>query len=303
MTKKIRLEYDDGVILQGDCLVHMKRMEERKEKVDLVFGSPPYEDARLYLEDGRDLGIARNTEDWVAWMIEVFRASLGICKGLVAFVVGHGKGARNWSAGPVLLMADMKRQGFVLRRPVIYRRNGIMGSGTTDWLRADHEWIICATNTKDELPWSDNTACGHTPKWLPGGVPSYREKDGKRVVKSNCPGDINDRDVTRRIKDYVVPPISNPGDIIDCSVGGGKLGSKISHDNEAPFPEKLPNFFIRSFCPPGGVVYDPFGGSGTTAAVAIKTGRKFICSDLRRSQIDLMERRVREARTKKGFGL
>jgi hypothetical protein len=28
--------------------------------VDLVVGSPPYADARLYLEDGRDLGIARD---------------------------------------------------------------------------------------------------------------------------------------------------------------------------------------------------------------------------------------------------
>ena len=52
-----------------------------------MFGSPPYEGARLYLEDGRDLGIARDTEAWVAWMVQVVKASLRVCRGLVAFVV------------------------------------------------------------------------------------------------------------------------------------------------------------------------------------------------------------------------
>ena len=79
------------------------------------------------------------------------------------------------------------------------------------------------------------------------------------------------------------------------------MGSNISYEGEAAFPEKLPDFFIRSFCPPGGIVYDPFGGTGTTLAVAIKMRRKFICSDIRESQIELMKRRIRQARYRKGF--
>ena len=27
-----------------------------------------------------------------------------------------------------------------------------------------------------KLPWSDNTACGHPPKWAPGGEMSHRLK-------------------------------------------------------------------------------------------------------------------------------
>ena len=36
-----------------------------------MFGSPPYTDARLYLEAGQDLGISRGTDEWVEWMLKV----------------------------------------------------------------------------------------------------------------------------------------------------------------------------------------------------------------------------------------
>jgi DNA modification methylase len=66
----------------------------------------------------------------------------------------------------------------------------------------------------------------------------------------------------------------------------------LAHENEAPFPERLVEFFIRSFCPPGGIVLDCFSGSGTTAAVAAKTGRRYIGIDIRESQVALARRRL-----------
>ena len=72
------------------------------------------------------------------------------------------------------------------------------------------------------------------------------------------------------------------------------MGSKIAHENEAPFPERLAEFFVRSFCTPLGIVVDPFSGSGTTAAVARKWGRNWIAIDVRQSQIDLTKRRMQE---------
>lgn len=72
------------------------------------------------------------------------------------------------------------------------------------------------------------------------------------------------------------------------------MGSSLAAANEAPFPESLAEFFIRSFCPPGGIVLDPFSGSGTTVAVALKNGREGIGVDIRQSQIDLTTRRIQE---------
>ena len=64
--------------------------------------------------------------------------------------------------------------------------------------------------------------------------------------------------------------------------------------NEAPYPESLCEFFIKSFCPPGGTVLDCFSGSGTTVAVAERLGRNGIGIDLRQSQVDLATRRLQE---------
>jgi len=38
--------------------------------------------------------------------------------------------------------------------------------------------------------------------------------------------------------------------------------------------------FIDNYCPPGGIVFDPFGGSGVVAMEALKRGRRVIISDL-----------------------
>lgn len=300
--------------IQGDCLEVLATLPAGC--ADLVFGSPPYEQARLYLEDGSDLGIARDTEQWTAWMVDVFRASLRVCKGLVAFVVaGQTRGYR-WSAGPALLMADLHRAGIHLRTPPIFHRVGIPGSGGPDWLRNDCEFIVCATNG-GKLPWSDNTIMGEAPKWEPGGDMSYRNADGDRknavpgVEKKN--GDLSRKTVYRdgpptmeerknvgahrarrqRGYTYVPPERSNPGNVIKCLVGGGVMGENpILHENEAPFPESLAEFFIRSFCPEGGLCIDPFSGSGTTVAVATRHLRRGLGIDLRASQVEIGRQRL-----------
>jgi DNA modification methylase len=84
-------------------------------------------------------------------------------------------------------------------------------------------------------------------------------------------------------------------DLIHCKAGGGQMGSNLCHANEAPFPEKLAEFFVRSFAPENGIVIDPFSGSGTTAAVAVRWGRRALCCDLRQSQVELSRRRIKEA--------
>ncbi len=279
-------DYKDGSIIHGDCLEVMKTLPDNY--CDLICGSPPYETARDYLEDGEDLGIARETEEWVSWMVEIVKESVRVCSGLVAYVVGHGKGARQWSGAPALLCADLIRGGVCLRSPSWYKRNGIMGSGGSDWLRADVEWIVCATKEKMKLPWSDNTACGKPPRYKAGGNPTHRDRKGNRKP-SGADG-------------YKPPELSNPGNVIDVgSVGGGNMGSDLSTLNEAPYHIKVPEFFIRSFCPPGGLVMDCFGGSGTTVDAAIRTGRRFLMIDLRKSQVELMKKRIKVATMNKGF--
>lgn len=277
--------------LIADCL----RMPLADNSVDLVFCSPPYEDARTYGIDFKLCG-----QDWVDWAVPRFMECLRVSRGLVAWVVEGRTRRFKWSATPALFMADLHRAGVKLRKPPAYHRVGIPGSGGPDWLRNDYEFIVCAADGK--LPWSDNTAMGKPPKYGRGGEMSNRTTGGKRV-NMRAPNGTKDGDVAPNRK-TAFPKIANPGnfigyqdasEVIHCNAGGGHLGSNLAHENEAPFPESLADFFIRSFCPPDGIALDPFGGSGTTMAAALKAGRRAISFDCRESQIDLTKRRRDEA--------
>lgn len=281
---------------QADCLPWLAALDDGC--IDLLFASPPYERARLYLENGEDMGIARDTEAWVAWMMEVSRAARHACRGLTAWVVEGQTRSYRYSCSPDLLRADLHRSGFHLRKSPIYHRVGIPGSGGPDWLRNDYEPVVCFTRG-GKLPWSDNVATGEPCRCAPGGEMSHLMKNGQRVNGkmvydlTGTDGYKNGRLLVKKGK-YSPPEKANPGNVIHCAVGSGRLGHAMAHENEAPFPLDLAEFFVRSFCPPNGIVCDPFSGSGTTGAASIKWRRRFIGCDLRASQVELSRRRIGE---------
>lgn len=59
------------------------------------------------------------------------------------------------------------------------------------------------------------------------------------------------------------------------------------------FPPDLIKPCILAGCPDGGTVLDPFGGSGTTAAVALEYGRRAILIERKPEYVDLQRKRLR----------
>lgn len=283
---------DSGTIqlITGDCLEVMQTMPD--DSVDLVVCSSPYEDARLYGE----MAYRLKGQAWVDWCVPRFQECVRVCRGLVVWVVEGRTRQFQWSATPALLMADLHRAGVKLRKPPIYRRYGIPGSGGPDWWRNDYEFCVCAS--KGKLPWSDPTAVGSPPKFKPGGRPSHRITGGDGRV--NRPRPLERRpDGSRQVRTYKPPKLANPGNVVDCgAVGGNNMGSRVAHQSEAPFPEKLVEPFILCFCPPGGTVLDPFSGSGTTVAVAARLGRNGIGIDIRASQTAIAQERTGQSSQK-----
>lgn len=303
---------DPARVIVADVLDFLPRLPD--DGVDLLFTSPPYELARTYGIKDKMVG----GQKWVDWMVAVVRAASPKVRGLIAInCEGQTRGYR-YSCAPFLLVADLHRAGFNLRKPAVFHRVGIPGSGGPDWLRNDWEPVVCVTR-KGELPWSDNVACGHPPKYGPGGEMSHRQADGARVTRwgSGVNNTVGPRkaDGTRNGNtgsprkgratrgtvngdavngEYDPPAIANPGNVIRAEVGGGVMGHDLAHENEAPFPLKLAEFFVRSFCPPGGLVIDPFCGSGTVGHAAVIHGRRFIGCDVRESQVQLTAKRLAE---------
>lgn len=62
----------------------------------------------------------------------------------------------------------------------------------------------------------------------------------------------------------------------------------------AVFPEALIEPMIKAGCPVGGVVLDPFIGSGTTGLVAKKLGRNYIGIELNPAYIKIAQNRIGE---------
>lgn len=250
--------------------------------VDLVFCSPPYEAKRRYAE----LDFKLKGREWVEWAAPRFLEHLRVSKGLVAWVVDGCTSKYRYSNVVERLMVRLEDEGVCLRRPCYYMRHGIPGSGGPDWFKSMLETVVCATKVQGPLPWSDNTACGHQPKFGVGGAVSNRLTDGSRIgVRRHRESDV--------LKKFTQPERANPGNVVECGpVGGGHLGHALAHENEAPFPLKLAEFFVKSCCPPYGIVCDPFCGSGTTGHAAVIHNRNFVGFDLRQSQVELGARRI-----------
>ncbi len=69
----------------------------------------------------------------------------------------------------------------------------------------------------------------------------------------------------------------------------------------ATFPPDLIEPCILAGCPEGGTVLDPFGGSGTTAAVAIEHGRDYIICELNAEYVHLAEERIGRAQKARDY--
>lgn len=283
------------VFMNDDCRKQLQSMASNN--VDLILTSPPYEVARrLSTKSLKKVDPATGWYNgefslsgtaYINWLADLTLEMIRVSRGLVCIVIEGRTKNFEYSATPMLLAATMLRDYNIvggnynfpvyMRKPLIFRRNGIPGSGGTQDLRNDYEFVLRFSKTR-KLDWVDNLACGTPPKYKRGGKFSHQTERGRLKDGKDYPSELK---------------LANPGNVIDCNVGGGHLGSDYAHDNEAPFPLKLADFIIRTFCKPNGKVLDPFAGSGTVAHAAALSGRNSLSIDIRRSQFSLAQRRLR----------
>lgn len=84
--------------------------------------------------------------------------------------------------------------------------------------------------------------------------------------------------------------LNDIGTIWNYLMAGDKNPIKRKHP--AHFPDKIPLDFIPTFCPEGGIVLDPFVGSGTTAYIAKKLNRNFIGFDISEEYCSISKERL-----------
>ena len=111
--------------------------------------------------------------------------------------------------------------------------------------------------------------------WYKPNIPPRPEKDRLRLSHEHFFHFVK-RPKEGRAKYYydLARVESDQNDVVLCNVAPGQ------DDHTATFPKKLIEPRILSSCPPGGLVVDPFCGSGRTLQVAIANGRRAWGCDL-----------------------
>jgi len=249
-------------------------MKKRKDDpFDFIFGSPPY----AFKSDRYSGRKCKKWEpdDWVDWMFLVTTEAVRLSKGYVVWIVNGPVRKRRYFPVAEMLMAKWHLSGGWCERPSIWTKNS--PPNRLDWFRNDWEFAV-AFKKPGSQPYFNWKAVAKSPKYRAGGY--FRQRDSKGV--------------RRRGGDYPQTKLARPSDVFRVLIGGGHMGSNLAHDNEAPFPEHVAERFVATCCPPKGKVLDPFVGSGTTLAVCKKFGCHGTGLEIRRSQVDLSKRRLKE---------
>ncbi len=124
--------------------------------------------------------------------------------------------------------------------------------------------------------------------WHKTGVPPRPEKDRLRQAHEHLFHFVK-RSPDGRPKYYYDHSEVEPGgvDVVSCGHAGHQTHS-------ATFPLNLIAPRIRSSCPPGGLVLDPFCGSGTSLVAAMQSGRRGLGFELSPEHAETARARVRE---------
>ena len=111
--------------------------------------------------------------------------------------------------------------------------------------------------------------------------------DDKGARRSRVMAWLNTKD-----KNQTTGKGKNPGDV--WSLSSQPLPKKYRGKHFAAFTPRLVEPIIKASCPEGGVVLDPFMGSGTTGVVAKKLGRNYVGIELNKEYAKMAEERIGE---------
>lgn len=117
---------------------------------------------------------------------------------------------------------------------------------------------------------------------------SDRRRDDDRLKYSDSSHHVRHN---RSIGSCVERGGATPFNVIESGRGGVK-------GHGAGTPEAVCHFWVRYLCPPGGVVLDPFGGSGTTGLVADREGRLAVLVERHPPYCDIIRSRLQAERAK-----
>ena len=249
---------ESGWIVPGDCLHVLGNVPD--DSVDLIVTSPPYADARKRTYGGV------SPSDYVTWFDPRAKEMLRVLKPTGSFVLNIKEKAMDGERHPYVLdlILHLKREvGFRWVEEYIWHKTTAAPGKWKFRFRDAWERILHFSKTRD-MKMNQEAVMSPTGDWTKTRLKNMGRNDYSRRESATKSG------VGRRISAWEGRDKVYPSNVLHASPVAHNTG------HSAPFPEWLPDFFIRLFTDPDDLVVDPFAGSGTTARVAVRLGRRAI---------------------------
>ena len=302
-------------IINGDCLTELKKLPD--ESVHCCVTSPPYWGLRDYGVDGQ-IGLEKTPDEYVEKLVNVFREVKRVLKndGTLWLNLGDsyagsgGPGSQYDNKSGTSFKGEFKKydnpnkkvdnlkpkdligipwrvafalqaDGWYLRSDIIWHKPNPMPESVTDRPTKSHEYIFLLA--KSQKYYFDNEAVG-----------SPIQEDTIERYKRSWNGD-GMRDFPSGPQNHIqkfMDPQNKKREWANIKTVWTVTTKPFKEAHFATFPEKLIIPCIKAGCPKGGVVLDPFGGSGTTGVVAEKLGRDYILIELNPNYIEMADNRT-----------
>lgn len=293
--------------LQGDCREILKTLDT--QSVHCCVTSPPYWNMRDYGVKGQ-IGLEKSIEEYISVVTDVFRevrrvlrddgtlwlnmgdGYSGGCRESNAYKRGHnpkrifpsGLKPKNLMGLPWKVAFALQDDGWFLRCDIIWHKTNAMPESVLDRPMKAHEYLFLLSKSPQYYYDIDSTREPLKKKTRTTYGTKRKRNGGGELVKSDNWG----RDVQVR-----KPKINAAGRILGANKRTIWSVATRPYDGVhfATYPPGLIQPCILAGCPPGGIVLDPFGGSGTTGMVATQLRRNSILIELNPEYITLQDER------------
>ena len=297
-------------IITGNAIEVLKELPDCS--ADCCITSPPYLGLRDYGVSGQ-LGLENSVEAYINRLTDIFREVRRVLKndGTLWLNIGDSYVSSNSEYSnckrkdligvPWLLAFALRDDGWYLRQDIIWEKPNAMPESVKDRCTKSHEYIFLFS--KQSKYYFDYEAIKEPAVGFNNIVPAGSKgtlRPNSRLRKGNS-RTFRGGGVYTKGQSF-----NNSAEIMRESHGNNEnmtglrnkrsvwtvatQGYKEAHF--ATFPEKLIEPCVLAGSKEGGVVLDPFLGSGTTAIVAKKYNRGFIGIELNSEYVEMAERRL-----------
>jgi len=291
----------------GDCRETMRKWASQGVKAQTCVTSPPYYGLRDYGHEGQ-IGLEETPEQYISAMVEVFRcvwdvleddgtlwlnigdsyagnnsrasnngrAGFGNAREKVVNRTGEGLKTKDLIGIPWMLAFALRADGWYLRQDIIWHKPNPIPESVQDRCTKSHEYIFLLS--KSQKYHFDHIAIKEPLK----GEPESRDKNAEGYQADYAKGDR----FSQGERVFGADGMANKRSVWSVPV------KPYTGAHFAVFPSELIEPCILAGAPVGGIVLDPFMGSGTTAQVAQDLGRQYLGCELNPDYGKLQKKRT-----------